>query len=317
MEIRHAILMVTYNHEKFIRQALDSIFLNEILPDVVYLSDDCSTDNTYNIVLEYKKRYPYILICERNEKNIGLYANINKAWEFGRNCDCDIISWCSGDDYLKRGLLNELNRAIKENFINIYKDKFIIVTNSQELSNNKIKIIKNFKYRNSSVIKQRIRQNISYREVGISKNLIKIVDPLRDDLGLWSDLIFCLDLETKCEKFIFINFTGSCYRKHVGITSKVNIKDIYISKLKVNNEVLNKFNLYLSYQDKLYILLENKYYLLMLNYNIKNYILYIKYLLLNIFNIKYIKISYIRALLPFKLSALKIILDKKNKYSKI
>lgn len=59
MEI--SILVVTYNHERFVRQALDSVIMQNIsVPYEILILDDASTDNTPEILKEYKRKYPQI-----------------------------------------------------------------------------------------------------------------------------------------------------------------------------------------------------------------------------------------------------------------
>lgn len=50
-----AILLCTYNGNKFLRQQLDSIFNQLYTNWVLYVSDDGSTDGTQDILLEYQK----------------------------------------------------------------------------------------------------------------------------------------------------------------------------------------------------------------------------------------------------------------------
>ena len=58
MEI--SILVLTYNHERFIQQALDSVFAQDIdLPYEVLVCDDASTDNTQAILRRYQKKNPH------------------------------------------------------------------------------------------------------------------------------------------------------------------------------------------------------------------------------------------------------------------
>lgn len=58
MEI--SILLLTYNQEKYVRQAIDSIMMQKInVPYEIIAFDDASTDGTPEILREYKKRYPH------------------------------------------------------------------------------------------------------------------------------------------------------------------------------------------------------------------------------------------------------------------
>ena len=47
--------------------------------DEIIIADDCSTDNTMEIGQEYEKRYPRLIKFFRNEHNLGIVKNFNKA----------------------------------------------------------------------------------------------------------------------------------------------------------------------------------------------------------------------------------------------
>jgi hypothetical protein len=68
--IAASIVVVTYNHEKFLAQALDSILRQEVtVPFEIIISEDCSTDRTREIARDYAARYPRrvrLLLSERN-----------------------------------------------------------------------------------------------------------------------------------------------------------------------------------------------------------------------------------------------------------
>ena len=69
MEI--SILMLTYNHERYVRQALDSIFKQKInVSYEILVLDDASTDCTQDILKEYKRKYPHKISLYLREKNV-------------------------------------------------------------------------------------------------------------------------------------------------------------------------------------------------------------------------------------------------------
>lgn len=92
-----SIVVITYYHENYIRQALDSIFGQNV--DFVYeviVADDCSKDKTRDIILEYKAKCPDLIKCLFNENNLGIPANLYNAL---CNCNGKYITFLSGDDY--------------------------------------------------------------------------------------------------------------------------------------------------------------------------------------------------------------------------
>jgi len=241
----HCVVMVTYNHEKWIRMALESIFDNTVLPNKVIICDDCSTDATWGTVLEFKSKYSDIIDCYRNEKNLGIFQNINKSYVLGIESGCDIISDLSGDDYLKKGLFEELNRVVFENNIDVYNDKFIIVTNTEELyPDGQKKTVDNYHLRKETDLTYyRVLGKLSYREIGLSRNVLKDIPLYRYDLGLMADLLFCMSYEQKCNKFYFTPFVSTGYRVNIGTVSKERKEVLKKSRFEVEKIVLQQFEL--------------------------------------------------------------------------
>ena len=53
------IIMPSYNNGQYIRQALDSILMQEVDFDYqIIITDDCSQDDSPEIIKEYESKYP-------------------------------------------------------------------------------------------------------------------------------------------------------------------------------------------------------------------------------------------------------------------
>jgi len=82
MNIKAAILITTYNGANTIRIAVEAIkisLLQSHLPIDVYVYDDCSTDNTIEIIKEVWGVEKGKINITKNERNLGLFQNKNKA----------------------------------------------------------------------------------------------------------------------------------------------------------------------------------------------------------------------------------------------
>lgn len=91
------VLLVTYNQEKYIRQAIESILMQET--DFRYrivLCDDASKDETRQIVEEYSKEYPDIFCIMDNEENLGITKNYQRGFQF---CEGKYVAVIEGDDF--------------------------------------------------------------------------------------------------------------------------------------------------------------------------------------------------------------------------
>ena len=71
-EILVGISMLCYNHGPFLRKCLDSILTQKVnFRYQVVIGEDCSTDNSREILKEYEEKYPDIFVMVYNEKNMG------------------------------------------------------------------------------------------------------------------------------------------------------------------------------------------------------------------------------------------------------
>ena len=71
-----SVCVVTYNQEKYIRQCLQSIVDQETNFNFeILVSDDCSTDATRTIVLEFASKYPEIVKPMFRDRNVGAVKN--------------------------------------------------------------------------------------------------------------------------------------------------------------------------------------------------------------------------------------------------
>lgn len=93
-----SVLMVTYNHEKYIRQAIEGVLMqNTDFEFELIIGEDCSTDRTREICFEYQKRNPDKIRVLWAEKNVFKHGgNIRRV--FAR-CRGEFLAICDGDDY--------------------------------------------------------------------------------------------------------------------------------------------------------------------------------------------------------------------------
>lgn len=92
-----SVLLITYNHEHYIAQAIDSILMQRTsFPFEVVIGEDCSTDGTREIVCGYQARYPEIVRALLPEANQGPFKNVAAGLAA---CRGQYIASLEGDDY--------------------------------------------------------------------------------------------------------------------------------------------------------------------------------------------------------------------------
>lgn len=96
MEI--SILLLTYNHERFVKQALDSILMQKInVSYEIIILDDASTDKTPDILEEYRSRYPEKISLYLRKINSG-HATKNSYFMLSK-AKGKYFAFLEGDDY--------------------------------------------------------------------------------------------------------------------------------------------------------------------------------------------------------------------------
>ncbi|HEY2681202.1 MAG TPA: glycosyltransferase family 2 protein [Candidatus Udaeobacter sp.] len=92
-----SVAVITYNHEQFIAQAIESVLMQETAFVVeLIIGEDCSTDGTRRIVQAYAAKYPNVIRALLPEKNLGMARNYDAVWQ---SCRGKYIAWLEGDDY--------------------------------------------------------------------------------------------------------------------------------------------------------------------------------------------------------------------------
>jgi glycosyltransferase involved in cell wall biosynthesis len=92
-----SVCMRTYNLEKYVSQAIESI-LNQVtmFPYEIVIDDDNSTDGTQHIIGQYVEKYPRIIKANFHKKNMGTRRNFVRNLQ---NAKGKYIAPCDGDDY--------------------------------------------------------------------------------------------------------------------------------------------------------------------------------------------------------------------------
>lgn len=92
-----SICCITYNHEKFLAQAIDSFMMQKTnFQFDIIIGNDCSTDGTLSVLEHYLQKFPNKIKVISSEKNMGSISNIISCT---RQCKGKYIALCEGDDF--------------------------------------------------------------------------------------------------------------------------------------------------------------------------------------------------------------------------
>jgi glycosyltransferase involved in cell wall biosynthesis len=92
-----SICCITYNHEKFIAQAIEGFLMQKTSFDFeINIGEDCSTDTTKKIIEEYIKKFPQRINLFASDSNYGAMINFKNTYS---KCNGKYITISEGDDY--------------------------------------------------------------------------------------------------------------------------------------------------------------------------------------------------------------------------
>src|SRR4051812_35384727 len=92
-----SVLVLTYDHEKYIEEALQSVLRQETsLSYEIVVAEDCSTDRTLQKIQMTAKAHPDLFRILPRKKNLGICRNFADAY---MECRGEYVAILEGDDY--------------------------------------------------------------------------------------------------------------------------------------------------------------------------------------------------------------------------
>lgn len=93
------VILISYNQEKYIAQAIESILSQKISDDInvrVIVADDSSTDKTLEIIKSYESKSSFNFLYTNYGTNLGYHENYRRTFEL---CSGDYLAILEGDDW--------------------------------------------------------------------------------------------------------------------------------------------------------------------------------------------------------------------------
>ncbi|WP_332456898.1 glycosyltransferase family 2 protein [Petrimonas sp.] len=248
-----SVILITYNQEKVIGRAIDSVLCQKEYVYEIIIGDDCSTDNNWEIITSYKKKYPDIIKPIRNEKNLGIFGNIENLYD---KLSGDLVFFLSGDDVFCDGLFKKTIETIKKKSIDYKNELFAIYFDHRIVFADKRP---NYKFSNSLIVKGlnpvrlKIRNLISVRTSCVSVNVLQKFTQIRKDIGIFADGLIDIQQMLYSEKNYYCKYVGSIYNAGIGVSVNVNTKDraksylMYLNELQTILKLCHKDNLRVEY----------------------------------------------------------------------
>lgn len=241
-----SIVMPAYNAEKFITDAIDSVISQSFKDWELIIVDDCSSDNTFEIISTYAEKDARI-IFERRPKNSGsAFIPRKQAVLMARS---NWILYLDADDYLNEDYLSKLYVKICETDSDVVLGKMIFVTEKGDslginLPCDGFDISKS--YNGRELVKETLNGwNIGANCIAVTNNI------LLNALKNFKSTSSAARADEVLTRYVFLNsckvsFTDAEYYYRCNpnsITNKLSIKifDILDSNLFLCNLIENEF----------------------------------------------------------------------------
>lgn len=127
------IIIPIYNGWELFQKCRSSLEKQEIIPDQIIIGDDCSTDGTYEKLIDFSMNTSLNVKVFRNSSNRGPGFTRKKALEF---INTDYVAFCDCDDWYELNFIKSIKEQINDNQSDlIIFDNYKIIGNNKEKAN--------------------------------------------------------------------------------------------------------------------------------------------------------------------------------------
>jgi glycosyltransferase involved in cell wall biosynthesis len=255
--IKHSIVVICFNQEKTIIDALKSVLDQTVAPFELVVLDDASSDLTAEVAQSYLEAQTpqFAWSVLKNAKNLGIAKNTKKIETVATG---NVITHLSGDDRLDLRTVEVSNKLIRLNQFNPDEDLFISISPTKLFYSDRTEII-DYKILGRSLTKSIIRKTIPFVKIGFSRKAF-LNSEYPSDIGVWADWFWDVSICMQPGmKFYEISTPLYWYTVGVGVgarSSDLALRNSYLSAAKL---ILQKFNNNIKIIDKIYLLGEIAY----------------------------------------------------------
>lgn len=218
MQKNISVIMLAYNAEDFLEEAVLSVANQSLPPKEIIICDDCSKDSTQELVLKLQKKFPNLIRPFLNKKNLGVAKNINQGL---KNATGDYACFIAGDDtWEKHKLEYEYEAITRDNADIAYSRSNLIDINGKYLS----KFDRQYDGHSGYVLGQMLTHQMSFRNFLFKTELLQKVGFLDENLYMFEDWDFKIRL-LEIGKVAFVDKYTVNYRKTgTGLSSSGSVQ---------------------------------------------------------------------------------------------
>lgn len=210
------VLIISYKQENLIKRAIDSLLQQKDYLYEICVSDDCSPDNTWEVLQEYSRQNPGLFKLHQNNPNVGIFENIEYSWTMPSG---DLVYQLSGDDECPDGWFKSVVELIQKENIDYVNKRICIYGDYKCLYPNGDYFIKSnsMAVEPYDLVSLKIRKFIGNRSACFSTSIMRQffkVSRGRSYVAEWAQEV---QLPLFTEKAYYIHKLGNIYYTRIGV----------------------------------------------------------------------------------------------------
>ena len=237
---RVAVLLSTYNGEKYVREMMESVITQDYPNLMFYIRDDGSTDATLDIISEYVEKYDNVVYVE-DEKHRGypgcFYALTNKC---GDEIKADYYFFADQDDVWLQGKIKRGVCAIRQKEKQIGRDQAIAYYAGYTICDENLNVIGHSSKRDKNISLINAMYEICGLEFTMAVNsaaikLLSEVKPRKlNARGTWMSMLY-----SALGTVIIDNYPVALYRRNDGAFTSKQQSGLGLFIWRVKNFLIN------------------------------------------------------------------------------
>lgn len=108
------LVLLAYNQENYIKESIEGAFDQSYQPLEIILSDDCSSDSTFQVMIDMTRNYsgPHKILLNKNKSNLGIGAHVNTITNLANG---GLVVLNAGDDISLPRRVLEISKVWQKN----------------------------------------------------------------------------------------------------------------------------------------------------------------------------------------------------------
>ena len=240
-----SVIVLCYNQAGIIGRAIQSV-LNQTYSNIqLVVVDDCSKDDSKNVIESWFKKYPEKIKYFIQPQNVGHPRNMNTGY---RLCDGELVTFCDGDDWLFPKSVE-----MQVDFLRSHPDYDVVYTNFSfhDMEGNLLKVwaSDSDKISSGDIFPDLFSLNypgyVHPHFEMTSKKIIEETGFYDESIPIWVDWDFRLRLAAKY-KSGYCSYVGNAYTTHPGGLTNTLKSETYLTNLvkviEKNKHHLSKYS---------------------------------------------------------------------------